>query len=152
MDNQEKSGERDSWEHNQTLATTVLSKGLQPQKHKAAGANLPLGCREKMGVAGRLRRKKPTWSSPSQMRSPCQGTPMLARELHSLHPAPAFPLSLDQVTTRCLYFSTSEAEQLMASNLMHSQPTLHTHPHTHTKQPQCQDCATSSLREWRSQN
>lgn len=75
-------------------------------------------------MAGRLRRKEPMWSSLSQ------GTPLLARELHSLYPAPLSCTALGDHTLPLLQHH--EAEQLMTTNLSHSAHCMCARMHAHT--------------------
>ena len=67
------------------------------------------------------------WSALSQ------GTPLLARELHSLYPAPLSSTAIGDHTLPLLQHY--EAEQLTATNLSHSANTAHACAHTHTAAP-----------------
>ena len=64
------------------------------------------------------------WSALSQ------GTPLLARELHSLYPAPLSSTAIGDHTLPLLQHY--EAEQLTATNLSHSANTAHACAHTHS--------------------
>lgn len=76
-------------------------------------------------MAGRLRRKEPMWSSLSQ------GTPLLARELHSLYPAPLSSTAIGDHTLPLLQHH--EAGQLMTTNRSHSAHTARARARTHAR-------------------
>ena len=69
-------------------------------------------------MARRLRRKEPMWS-------------LLARELHSEHPAPLPSTAIGPGDHTLPQLQHYEAEQLWPPTLA-TQLTLHTHPHTHS--------------------